>query len=138
MPRFDYVLLDADNTLFDFDRAEHEALKRAMTERGYEFTEEAESLYLSINRALWAAFDRGEVEQKWLVVERFRRFDGPTKSIIETGNFSFPKSSFSGTPFFARPITYKTRCAAGIKSGCLHRISDLSRYAVTHFHRQHL
>ena len=41
MPRFDYVLLDADNTLFDFDRAEHEALKRAMTERGYEFTEEA-------------------------------------------------------------------------------------------------
>ena len=26
MPRYDYVLFDADNTLFDFDRAEAEAL----------------------------------------------------------------------------------------------------------------
>ena len=75
MRRYDFVLLDADNTLFDFDRAEHEALKRAMEERGYPFTEESEALYLSINRALWEAFDRGEAEQKWLVVERFRRLD---------------------------------------------------------------
>lgn len=72
---YDTLFLDADNTLFDFDRAEHEALKRAMTERGYPFTPETESVYLTINRGLWEAFDRGEVEQKWLVVERFRRLD---------------------------------------------------------------
>ena len=75
MRRYDHVLLDADNTLFDFDLAEHNALKRAMTERGCPFTEESEGLYLSINRELWAAFDRGEVTQKWLTVERFRRLD---------------------------------------------------------------
>ena len=75
MRRYDHIILDADNTLFDFDRAEHEALKRAMTDRGYPFTEQAEQLYLTINWALWAAFDRGEVTQKWLTVERFRRFD---------------------------------------------------------------
>lgn len=75
MRRYDFVLLDADNTLFDFDRAEHEALKRAVEERDYPFNEETEALYLSINRALWDAFDRGEAEQKWLVVERFRRLD---------------------------------------------------------------
>jgi len=73
--RYDIILLDADNTLFDFDRAEHEALKKAMTERGYVFTEESEQVYLSINRALWESFDRGEADQKWLVVERFRRLD---------------------------------------------------------------
>ena len=75
MRRYDHILLDADNTLFDFDLAEHEALKRAMTERGYDFTPEAEQLYLTFNRELWAAFDRGEVTQKWLTVERFRRLD---------------------------------------------------------------
>lgn len=73
--KYDTIFLDADNTLFDFDRAEHEALKRAMTQRGYAFTPESEAVYLSINRGLWEAFDRGEAEQKWLVVERFRRLD---------------------------------------------------------------
>ena len=72
MPRYDSVLLDADNTLFDFDAAEHTALRRALEERGYPFTPETEALYLDINRPLWAAFDRGEVTQDFLVVERFR------------------------------------------------------------------
>lgn len=75
MRRYDHILLDADNTLFDFDLAEHKALQRAMTERGYPFTPEAEQCYLTINRELWAAFDRGEVTQAWLTVERFRRLD---------------------------------------------------------------
>lgn len=73
MPRYDIVFLDADNTLFDFDAAEHTALRRAMEERGYPFTPEAASAYLEINGALWAAFDRGEIAQDFLVVERFRR-----------------------------------------------------------------
>lgn len=73
MPRYDIVFLDADNTLFDFDAAEHTALAQAMTERGYPFNEETEGLYLTVNRALWEAFDRGEVDQAFLVVERFRR-----------------------------------------------------------------
>ena len=72
MPRYDTVLLGADNTLFDFDAAEHAALRRALEERGYPFTPETEALYLDINRPLWAAFDRGEVTQDFLVVERFR------------------------------------------------------------------
>lgn len=72
MSRYDIVLLDADNTLFDFDAAEHSALKQAMEERGLPFHSETEALYLSVNRALWAAFDRGEVTQPFLLVERFR------------------------------------------------------------------
>lgn len=75
MRRFDFVLLDADNTLFDFDLAEHLALERAMTERGLPFNEETEQIYLGHNRTLWAAFDRGEVDQPFLLVERFRRLN---------------------------------------------------------------
>lgn len=75
MRRYDFVLLDADNTLFDFDQAEHLALKRAMTERGLPFTPETEQRYETINEALWAAFDRGEVTQPFLLVDRFRRLN---------------------------------------------------------------
>lgn len=75
MPRYDFVLLDADNTLFDFDAAERAALRRAMEERGYPFNAETEGAYLTINRALWSVFDRGEIAQEVLVVERFRRLN---------------------------------------------------------------
>lgn len=75
MPNYRWVLLDADNTLFDFDRAEHEALQRALSDRGRPLTPETERTYLTINRALWSAFDRGEVSQDWLIVERFRRLN---------------------------------------------------------------
>lgn len=71
MTRYDYILFDADNTLFDFDRAEHLALRAVLEARGYPFTAETEALYLDINRALWARFDRGEVTQDFLAVERF-------------------------------------------------------------------
>lgn len=73
MPRYDIVLLDADNTLFDFDAAELQALRQTLERYGHSPTRETETLYLRINRTLWAAFDRGEVTQEVLVVERFRR-----------------------------------------------------------------
>lgn len=72
MPRYHTVLIDADNTLFDFDAAEHSALRQAMEERGLPFNGETEGRYLAINQALWSAFDRGEVTQPFLLVERFR------------------------------------------------------------------
>ena len=75
MPRYHTVLFDADNTLFDFDRAEYEALCRVLRERGYPDDERTRETYLSINRELWRRFDRGEVSQDWLLVERFRRFE---------------------------------------------------------------
>ena len=74
MPRYDTVLFDADNTLFDFDQAERSALRRVLESRGYPFTPETEACYLEINRALWHQFDLGQVSQSFLLVERFRQF----------------------------------------------------------------
>ena len=83
MPRYEVVLFDADHTLFDFDRAEREALRqtlgkanaatlrRTLEEAGLPADGETEARYLSINRALWNRLDRGEVRREWLVVERF-------------------------------------------------------------------
>lgn len=69
--RYDTVLFDADNTLFDFDAAEAQALDLTLSAYGYPLTDQSRSCYLSANRALWERFDRGEVTREWLVVERF-------------------------------------------------------------------
>lgn len=74
MLRYEHILLDADMTLFDFERSEHEALRKVLTDRGYPFDEETVALYLKINSALWEANARGEVDQDFLTVERFAAF----------------------------------------------------------------
>lgn len=73
MRRYDFVLLDADNTLFDFDRSEHEALRLALEAFSIPCPPETEALYVSINSSLWAMLDRGVATREWLVVERFAR-----------------------------------------------------------------
>lgn len=73
-PRYQTVLFDADNTLLDFNATEEQALRRSMERRGLEFAQERLELYTAINRELWDAYHRGEVEQGWLKTERFRRF----------------------------------------------------------------
>ncbi len=69
--RYDVVLFDADNTLFDFDAAEAQALDLTLAEYGYPVDDKSRNCYLAVNRDLWARFDRGEVKREWLVVERF-------------------------------------------------------------------
>ena len=72
MPRrYDIVLMDADRTLFDFDRSEHEAVVRVLTAFGLPADRETEETYLRENRAVWDAFDRGELPQEILGRERF-------------------------------------------------------------------
>lgn len=71
---YDIVLFDADNTLFDFDRAEAEALRSVTEDRGFPLTEDRKRAYRRINTALWERFDRGEVTRDWLAVERFRQY----------------------------------------------------------------
>lgn len=72
--KYRYILLDADNTLYDFDAAEHKALCFVLSQRGYATDEKTINTYLDINNTLWDAFARGEVTQEFLLVERFRRF----------------------------------------------------------------
>lgn len=71
MARYDTVLLDADMTLFDFRRSEREALRHTLTARGMGFDDQVHATYAKINAALWDAFARGEIDQDFLVVERF-------------------------------------------------------------------
>lgn len=71
MARYDVVLLDADMTLLDFERSEGAALRRVLIKWGLPHDDEMCAVYSRINAALWDAFARGEVDQDFLVVERY-------------------------------------------------------------------
>ncbi|MBE6990193.1 MAG: noncanonical pyrimidine nucleotidase, YjjG family [Ruminococcaceae bacterium] len=74
MIRYPYLLLDADNTLFDFDRGNRNAFHRVCMEHDLPESDETFRMYESCNNAMWRAFDRGECTKDFLVLERFRMF----------------------------------------------------------------
>lgn len=74
MPRYDYLLFDADHTLFDFDAAEVRALRATLQAYGYPVNPDTEELYRTINRLLWHRCDLGEIRREELVVVRFAAF----------------------------------------------------------------
>lgn len=71
---YDVILFDADRTLYDFDRGEEQALRVLLDGFGLSLTPEMLGRYREINKELWDAFDRGEIEKSTIAPTRFRRF----------------------------------------------------------------
>ena len=69
--RYTTLLLDADETIFDFIRAEHDSLKTVLSARGLPHSEEILLRYHEINASLWRAFERREITKDRLRVQRF-------------------------------------------------------------------
>ena len=70
--RYQYLLIDNDNTLMDFNAAERKALRDTLTAYGLPADDAVCTLYHEINDAQWKALERGETTQKKLKVERYR------------------------------------------------------------------
>ena len=72
--KYKSVFFDADDTLFDYPRAERAALWACLSEFGIAAEPETFiAAYRRHNRDIWQAFERGETDQATLRVERFRR-----------------------------------------------------------------
>lgn len=74
MKNYKILLLDSDDTLLDFKRAEHDALSAAMTECGLTFNEELCRLYSEANDIYWKAFEKGKIKKSEIYVGRFELF----------------------------------------------------------------
>ena len=68
------VLLDLDDTILDFHKAEGIALRKALTEMDVPVSDEIAERYSEINAAQWRALERGEIAQSELRLRRFMRF----------------------------------------------------------------
>lgn len=74
--RFPFLLFDADDTLFDFDRSDRCAFAAACESCSLTYSEELRQRYRVHSNACWAMFDRGEASKDFICLERFRRFFG--------------------------------------------------------------
>ena len=72
--RFDTVLIDIDDTLFDFRKSSFEALVKAFAEISVTFTEEDMPKYEVFNNQMWKSYELGEIEKDFIYPERFRRY----------------------------------------------------------------
>ena len=70
--RYQYLLVDNDNTLMDFNAAEKKALLDVLWDYRLPADEATCQKYHEINDAQWKALERGETTQPVLKVERFR------------------------------------------------------------------
>ena len=71
--RYKMILLDIDDTIFDFQAGNRNAVAELMAELGLSSPTVFDE-YQAINHACWEALERGEMNQETLHVERFRRF----------------------------------------------------------------
>jgi 2-haloacid dehalogenase len=69
-----HVLLDLDDTLFDFHYSESVSLSRTLSQLDIDPSEENIALYSRINRTCWEALERGEMDREAVLTERFRIF----------------------------------------------------------------
>lgn len=74
MKRYDVLLCDADNTIFDFDKAEANAFAATCESEGFAATPELIRIYSQINAALWLLLEKGGITQAQLRVRRFEQF----------------------------------------------------------------
>ena len=71
--RYKRILMDIDDTIFDFQPGNRNAVNQLMAELGLSSPAVYDE-YEAINSACWRALERGEMTQEILHVERFRRF----------------------------------------------------------------
>ena len=72
--KYEVILFDADETLYDFKKSEREAFKNTMLKFNINYDENYHlKIYQEINIALWKEFEQGLITQEVLKIERFKR-----------------------------------------------------------------
>ena len=72
--RYEILLFDADNTLFDFSKGEKAAFSAALALHGIPETSEHYPKYTAINHALWQQLEKGEITKEMIFQTRFALF----------------------------------------------------------------
>lgn len=79
--QFTTILMDADDTIFDFPKCEYNALKATIEKNHLLFSDEVYRNFTKINNALWKKFEMNQITRAELKIQRFqelveRCFDG--------------------------------------------------------------
>ncbi len=86
--RFKYILLDADETIFDFKAAEKAALNKTSNDNGLYINSDDRAEYSKINKALWKSLEKGECTREELQYRRFERWLEYLHSDLDAAKFN--------------------------------------------------
>ena len=73
MKKYEIFLFDADDTLYDYDMSEANALKTMLESIGISFDITLHKRYREINMQTWKRFEQGEISSEELQTSRFAR-----------------------------------------------------------------
>ena len=124
MKKYQWLLFDADDTLLDFHRSEHDALRETLAEAGLPDGEEIISVYSKINDALWKKLELGQIKKERL---RFRRFE----ELVET--YGWPADPVLLADTYARHLSEKNYVLPGAVECCrtLAGTGEYGMYVIT-------
>jgi 2-haloacid dehalogenase len=88
MTRFKLILFDADETLFDFNKAERIALSNALGQCRFDCSEEILGAYRVINKKLWLEYEQGNIDKDTLQSKRFEELSGRFGLSLDAGLFN--------------------------------------------------
>ena len=71
--KYDVILADLDDTLFDFTASARASLREVLEHFGFPVTEACIQDYLRINQSLWEQFERGEIQKSTIYPTRYRQ-----------------------------------------------------------------
>ncbi len=107
------IFFDLDDTLVDFKTAEHESLQLTHKAIYQDFSPEHDfrDLFIKINRSLWQAAEKGEIETKHIRIQRFKEINyhlEVTESSETIAQFYLDKLAEKSTWLEAAKETLKT------------------------------
>ena len=103
MKNYRNILLDADNTIFDFNRAEKEAIKLTFAEFGIKCDDKLSDLYHKVNDKYWKKLEKKEVTKTELATMRFKEIFDSYHFDIEPLIFNTRYKSNLGKQSFLLP-----------------------------------
>lgn len=122
MSRYNTVLFDADNTLFDFSRAEHEAILLTLKAFDITPTEALIADYSRINDEMWKRLERGELTKEALRTLRFSLLCETNRLQADVARMAVTYTDF---------LSEQTCLIDGAEEVCAALASQLRLYIVT-------
>jgi 2-haloacid dehalogenase len=98
--KYQWLLFDADGTLFDYDRAEAAALQKVFESFGFEYNLAYAQAYHRINAQIWREFERGEISQVDLRTKRFALLFEALEIEFDSDNFSRSYLKYLGEGYY--------------------------------------
>lgn len=73
LKKYNYILLDVDDTLLDFQRSQNESIKNAFKLQNIEITDEILNKYSELNVQLWKDYEKNIITTKEIFDTRFQK-----------------------------------------------------------------